>query len=131
MAKDYIDAVQDTTKAIADLVGANEDLELSKEFFESEDNLNDIAAAAEGDIEAINRLGVAVGKDLVEAMEAVSIEASGLDFSDADAEQAYTNMVNEFNDAKSIVMSGLDDLQAQINNLGVGENVYDILGGQD
>lgn len=123
--------MQEATAAIANLVGASDDLDLSNEFFESAQNLEDIALAADGDTEAINRLGIAVGKDLVEAMEAVSKEASGLDFSDINAEQAYTNMVNEFNDAKSIVMSGLDDLQAQINNLGIGENIYDILGGQD
>ena len=130
-AKDYIDASQEATKAIADLVGASDDLELSNEFFESAENLEDIALAAEGDIEAINRLGVAVGKDLIEAMEAVSREASGLDFSDADTEQAYANMVNQFYDAKSTVMAGLDELQAQINNLGIGENVYSILGGEE
>ena len=131
MAKDYIDTSQEVTKAIANLVGAGDDLDLSNKFFESAQNLEDIALAADGDVEAINRLGVAVGKDLVEAMEAVSREASGLDFSDADTEQAYANMVNQFYDAKSTVMSGLDELQAQINNLGIGENVYDILGGQN
>ena len=69
------------------MVGAGEDLDLSKEFFDSAENMEYLAQAAEGDIDAVNRLGVAVAQDLVSQMEPLR-EFSGLDFSDADTEQA-------------------------------------------
>lgn len=129
-SKDYIDAAQDLTKCIADLVGAEEDLDLSKEFFDSAENMEYLAQAAEGDIDAVNRLGVAVAQDLVSQMEPLK-EFSGLDFSDADTEQAWGNMVNSFNQAKDTVISGLENLQQNLDNIGFGENIYDQLGGAE
>ena len=56
---------------------------------------------------------------------------SGLDFSDADTEQTFSNMVASFNEAKSTVLAGLDNLQANLDSIGFGDNVYDQLGGAD
>lgn len=127
---DYIDTIQDLTKVISDLVGAEEDLDLSKEFFESAENMEYLERAAEGDIDAVNRLGVAVAQDLISQLEPLK-EFSGLDFSDADTEQAWSNMVNSFNTNKDIVISGLEELQNNLDNIGFGENVYDQLGGEE
>ena len=127
---DYINAAQDLTKCIADLVGAEEGLDLSKEFFDSAENMEYLAQAAEGDIDAVNRLGIAVAQDLVSQMEPLK-EFSGLDFSDADGEQAWYNMVDSFNQAKDTVIGGLENLQANLDSVGFGENVYDQLGGAD
>ena len=97
--------MQDVNAAIADLVGASKDLKLSDKFFESADNLNDIALAAEGDIDAINRLGVAVGIDMVDSMQAFTEAereaAAALDLSDADS-QAIVDRISMFDDAKNI-----------------------------
>mgnify|MGYP003310218275 CR=1 FL=1 len=76
LTTDYTDTVQDLTKAIAKMVGAADNLKLPDEFFESEENLNNIAAAARGSEEAINKLGIAVGKELVDAMEMVGEETA-------------------------------------------------------
>ena len=39
-------------------------------------------------------------------------------------------MVNSFNQAKDTVISGLENLQSNLDNVGFGENVYDQLGGE-
>ena len=40
-------------------------------------------------------------------------------------------MVNSFNQAKDTVIGGLENLQANLDSIGFGENVYDQLGGAD
>jgi hypothetical protein len=59
-SKDWAKAAAGCTKAIADLVGASEDLELPDSFFDSEENMKLLDQAAQGSEEAINKLGLAV-----------------------------------------------------------------------
>lgn len=133
-AKDYIDTMQEVTLAIADLVGASQDLELSNEFFESAENLADIQLAAEGDIDAINRLGIAVGVDMVNAMDAFTEAereaATALDLSDADT-QAIADRITAFDNAKGIVIDGLNEIKANLDNLSVGQDISEILNTED
>lgn len=68
LTQDYADALVDCTAAIADLVGASQDLELPDEFFTPE-NFELIEKAMRGDIDAINSLGLEVGATTVKAME--------------------------------------------------------------
>ena len=115
----YTKAARELTKAIGDLVGAEEDLDLSKEFFESAENMEYLQKAAEGDIDAVNRLGIAVAQDLVKQLEPLR-EYSGLDFSDADSEQAWANMVDSFNQNKDTVITGLENLQQKLDDGSLG-----------
>ena len=68
LTQDYADALVDCTAAIADLVGASQDLELPDEFFTAE-NFELIEKAMRGDVDAINSLGLEVGTVTVQAME--------------------------------------------------------------
>ena len=67
LTQDYADALVDCTAAIADLVGASEDLELPDEFFNAE-NMALIEKAMQGDVNAVNQLGAAVAATTVEAL---------------------------------------------------------------
>ena len=67
LTQDYADALVDCTAAIADLVGASEDLELPDEFFNA-DNMALIEKAMQGDVNAVNQLGAAVAATTVEAL---------------------------------------------------------------
>ena len=40
-------------------------------------------------------------------------------------------MVTSFNQAKDTVIGGLENLQANIDNIGFGQDVYEQLGGAD
>lgn len=68
LTQDYTDALVDCTAAIADLVGASEDLELPDEFFNAE-NIALIEKAMKGDVDAVNKLGAAAAASTVEALE--------------------------------------------------------------
>ena len=67
LTQDYADALVDCTAAIADLVGASEDLELPDEFFNAE-NMALIERAMKGDVDAVNQLGASVAAVTVEAL---------------------------------------------------------------
>jgi hypothetical protein len=64
---DWAKAAVECTAAIADLVGASEDLELPEDFFNT-DNMALLEAAMNGDIDAINRLGAAVASEQVKLL---------------------------------------------------------------
>jgi hypothetical protein len=65
---DFAAAVIDCTAAVADLVGASADLELPDDFFNVE-NLALIEQAINGNIDAINRLGIAVAEEQLKLLE--------------------------------------------------------------
>lgn len=119
---DYIDTVQEMSAAIVDMVGASEDLKLDGTFIE--DNLDLITKAAEGSEEAINNLGIAVARFQVEAMQN-PIDPTTIN--GASSAQAY----QEFENWKSTVLSGIDELQTSLDDLSIGDNVFDKLGGDD
>ena len=119
---DYIDTVQEMSAAIVDMVGASEDLKLDGTFME--DNLDLITKAAEGSEEAINNLGIAVARFQVEAMQN-PIDPSTIN--GAWSAQAY----QEFENWNSTVLSGIDELQTSLDDLSIGDNVFDKLGGND
>ena len=65
---DWAEAAIECTAAIADLVGASEDLELPDEFFNIE-NMELLEAAMNGDINAVDRLGAAVASEQIKLLE--------------------------------------------------------------
>ena len=119
---DYIDTVQEISAAIVDMVGVSEDLKLDGTFIE--DNLDLITKAAKGSEEAINNLGIAVARFQVEAMQN-PIDPTTIN--GASSAQAY----QEFENWKSTVLSGIDELQTSLDDLSIGDNVFDKLGGND
>ena len=124
LTTDYTDTVQDLTKAIAKMVGAADNLKLPDEFFESEENLNNIAAAARGSEEAINKLGIAVGKELVDAMEMVGEETA----TEIDGQIIKINQ-DDFEAAKNTVLAGIAELQQKMaeGNIAVGDSLDKLL----
>ena len=126
--QDYSDTVVDVTAAIRDLVGiTDENFRLSSEFLKAEENLELLEEAAQGSEEAIDRLGVAVAQDLVGNLQSIedSFDFSGLGISDSGF---MHNIFDNFESDKNIVLSGLEELQDQINNLAIGDDVTQILG---
>ena len=117
---DYAKAAAALTSTIADLVGASEDLELSPEFLEAPETLEMIEKAAEGDIDAINALGVAVAAESVKLMQLDADMTRTL----ADG-TTKTITMDQFNTAKNTVLAGLQELQTQVANgsLAVGDSV--------
>jgi hypothetical protein len=121
-SRDWAKAAAATTKAIADLVGASEDLELPEEFFDSVHNLELLDKAAKGSTEAINELGVIVAGAQVQMMQ---------------FQQGMQNATGElidqsqFDTWKTTVLSGITELQNSLDGIGLGDNVYVKLGGDN
>lgn len=121
--EDWANAAAEATTAIADLVGASEDLELPEDFFdEGTGNLELLEKAANGDTLAINQLGIAVANAQISMMQ---FQEGMTDISG--------NLIdtNQFQTWKDTLSSGLDNLQSQLSSLSVGDDVYAQLGGDD
>lgn len=121
-SRDWAKAAAATTKAIADLVGASEDLELPTDFFDSADNMELLEKAAKGDAEAINELGIVVANAQVQMMT----------FQEG-MRNLTGDLINQeqFDGWKNTVMSGITELQNSLNSLSVGDDIYEKLGGDD
>ena len=116
---DYADAVVDCTDAIADLVGASDDLELPDEFFNDE-NMKLIEKAMKGDIKAVNQLGAAVAAATVNAMEfngAFADMINELETWDGEIPD-ITLSPEQFNKDKEIVLAGIQDIQNGVISAG-------------
>lgn len=124
---DYAETIRDLTKTIAKLVGASENLELPDDFFDSEKNLKLIEKAANGSEQAIEELGVVVGKATIDLMELAN-EAKSVTI-DLDDGGSLTVSADRFESLKNQVLAGLTELQTKIadgQNL-VGQGLEDIL----
>jgi hypothetical protein len=91
---DFAEAVIDCTAAVADLVGASSDLELPDDFFDAE-NLALLEAAINGDITAINKLGIAVAQEQVKLLEFNDAFAALAEESLSTATTAFADVLNE------------------------------------
>ena len=117
---DWADAAAECTLVIADLVGASEDLELPASFFDSEENLNLITQASEGSTTAIRALSAAVAESIVQSKQ---------------FEEGMKNIAGEiineeqFKTWQQTLSEGIANLQHPLDNLGIGDNVYEKLGG--
>ena len=119
LTQDYADAIVDCTAAIADLVGASEDLELPDEFFNDE-NMKLIEKAMEGDTQAINQLGAAVAETTVEALEFNSSFAdliNRLETWDGQVPDITLNTA-QFDADKATVLAGIEDIKNGITTAG-------------
>lgn len=110
-SKKYVDAVNGLKDTFSDFLGIPE--ELSEEFVTTQENLDDLRAAAEGDTEAFDRLRTAAAIDLAEqlgvdsdtAVAAVNQIQSALDtlgYSDIDIGESITfsdDALNQINGA--------------------------------
>ena len=112
---DYANTVAELTSAIADLVGAPEDLELPEEFLKSSENMDLLSRAAKGSSEAINLLGINVAKQTVDLMDynheiAAAYEELG--------EPPPVNLIdaNQFDAEKQKVLAGIEDLKNKVKN---------------
>lgn len=128
--KEQAQAIVDLTKAIANLVGTSEDLELPDEFFESEENLKLIEQASKGSEEAINQLGIAVGKIQIKDLEMTDNFSGFVHDTAATEDQMYEANLTVFESYKSKVIEGLDILSEKINSnaIEVGTSLSEIFG---
>ena len=120
--QDWAKAASETTKAIADLVGTSEDLELPPEFFDSAENMELVSQAAKGNEDAINKLGLAVAAAQVQMIE---FQNGMRD------ENGFLVGEMAFNRWKDTVSEGITNLQNELSGLSIGDNVYEQLGGDD
>ena len=112
LTQDYADALVDCTAAIADLVGASEDLELPDEFFNA-DNMALIEKAMQGDVNAVNQLGAAVAATTVEALEFNSAFATLINQLETwDGETIDIDLNEEqFLADQQLVLQGIEDIK--------------------
>ena len=112
LTQDYAEAVVDCTAAIADLVGASEDLELPDEFFNAE-NIALIERAMQGDINAVNQLGAAVAETTVKSWEFNEAFASLINQLETWDGEVITIDLDEqrFLDDRDIVLQGINDIK--------------------
>lgn len=116
LTTDYADAVVDVTAAIADLVGACDDLELPDEFFNDE-NMKLIEKAANGDVAAINKLGAAVAETTVEAMtfqqSLADLAITTWELNDLDVTpELRDDWVTQFETDKDTVLAGIQQIKS-------------------
>lgn len=125
--QDYAETIVNVTKAIKDLVGITaDDFTLSRDFFETAKNIELIGKAAQGSEDAISELGVAVASDLIEQLDSLE-DVVDLSLFDDDAANDLSKIFEGFDENKNTVLAGLQELQDQINNIGIGEDVTGIL----
>ena len=115
----YINTIQEISRAVADLVGADEDLKLSGEFIE--ENFDLIEKAAEGSEKAINKLGTEVARNSVSNMKIDADMSSISGLKDLSA----------FQSAKDKVIAGIDEIQNAIDNIKPGTPLSDIFADGD
>ena len=126
LTTDYADAVVDVTAAIADLVGACDDLELPDEFFDDE-NMKLIEKAANGDVEAINKLGAAVAETTVEALEFnqafadLAVSTWELENLEVDP-KISSDWATQFETDKDTVLAGIQQIKSGAMNSGDAMN---------
>lgn len=109
---DWADAAVECTAAIADLVGASEDLELPDEFFNTE-NMALLEKAINGDTDAINRLGAVVAAAQVEMIEFNEsfADLAMQTMSENGLEIDITLDSTQFDADKVLVLQGIDDIK--------------------
>lgn len=129
---DYVKTIKDLTDDIAKLIGHIGDLSLPQEFFDDAENLELIEKAVEGDIDAINTLGIVVSKELVKAGQITEDALQDINGStttlldDLDG----TDIESKFDTLKGQILSGFDILQDAIDSkeLKPGQSLVDAFG---
>jgi hypothetical protein len=118
-SQDWAKAAAGCTKAVADLVGASEELELPTEFFESEKNLALIEEASKGSEKAINELGFAVAAAQIQMVEFNST------MTDINGNAVK---LDQFEKWKTTLINGIDTVQNKLDSLSVGQDIGAELG---
>lgn len=133
--KEQAQAIVSLTKTVANLVGASEDLELPDEFFEEgSENLQLLEQAAKGSKQAIELLGVEVGKAQIQDLEMLeNFDFGKIYDSAATDDQLYQGNLILFNNYKDTVLEGLNTLSDSIkaNAVEVGDSLSDIFGNDE
>lgn len=134
---DYADALSQAHEALADLVGATDAAAIPMDFLDSTtesgaEHLALMEKAANGDVQAINLLGLAVGEETVknwefnqslfDAMEAAEAFGEGVKFDDASA---------QFDAWKNEILEGVTALQDAVRNgtIEAGDDVTSMMDG--
>lgn len=131
---DYVKTIRDLTKDIAKLIGHTEDLSLPQEFFDDAKNLELIEKAVEGDIDAINTLGIVVSKELVKAGQITEDALQDINGSTITLLDGLdgTDIESKFDTLKGQILSGFDILQEAIDSkeLKPGQSLVDAFGNE-
>lgn len=115
---DYVKTIRDLTKDIAKLIGHTEDLSLPQEFFDDAENLELIKKAVEGDIDAINTLGIVVSKELVKAGQITEDALQDINGSTTTLLDGLdgADIESKFDTLKGQILSGFDILQDAVDS---------------
>lgn len=129
---DYVKTIKDLTDDIAKLIGHTGDLSLPQEFFDDAENLELIEKAVEGDIDAINTLGIVVSKELVKAGQITEDALQDINGSTITLLDGLdgTDIESKFDTLKGQILSGFDILQDAIDSkeLKPGQSLVDAFG---
>lgn len=134
----YAQSLSDLTDILRDLTGASEDFVATSEFVEK--NMSDIEAAAEGDEDAINRLGISTFQEELKGMEIDTsnfdenqfdfVEGIGGAFFSDDADMD-TWLQDKFDDAVTGVNDFLNEMKSSIDSFSPGDPLNKIMGDED
>lgn len=129
---DYVKTIKDLTDDIAKLIGHTGDLSLPQKFFDDAENLKLIKKAVEGDIDAINTLGIVVSKELVKAGQITEDALQDINGSTTTLLDGLdgTDIESKFDTLKGQILSGFDILQDAIDSkeLKPGQSLVDAFG---
>lgn len=118
-SQDYAKAMTEVESAVADLIGAADDFDLPEAFLESAENMELLEKAANGDVEAINLIGLACSEAQVQAME---------------FNEAFADAVNidegQFQAAQAEVVNGIQNIRDNLDQLLAGTmSIDEAMGG--
>ena len=129
-SQDYAESITNIRNALRNVLSVSDDFNISTEFIE--ENLKEIEKAAEGDTDAIARLGVELAKNSIEALTFNDI-LQNVGHIDEDGKFRLDQVLNpyQFELAKDKILEGISNLKDSLKDLKEGQNITDLLGGED
>lgn len=129
-SQDYAESITNIRNALHNVLSVSDDFNISTEFIE--ENLKEIEKAADGDTDAIARLGVELAKNSIEALTFNDI-LQNVGHIDEDGKFRLDQVLNpyQFELAKDKILEGISNLKDSLKDLKEGQNITDLLGGED
>ena len=134
---EYAETVTELKKTMGDLVGLSEEManDISASFFDSAENMDLLERAANADADAVTELGFAVGKDLINNLEALYTltENGKIEVFDGQTFNSVEELDSRLNELKSNISGYMDQIQQSVadGTTGIGDSLSNALGEED
>ena len=110
---DYAKALKQVNEAVRDLTGVHEDFEIPSEFYDLPGIMEDVEKASEGDIKAINTLGLKLAEFSIGNLE---IDTDFMKSAVSATDHKLFAGFDSFESNKSKVLAGIQELQTAVIN---------------